>query len=225
MQEIRVLQGVAGVEQNDPRVARQVAALEQTAERRNQRSTFRTGQDALAAGQFGHGRDQFVVAYGDRRSVRLANRSQHEGVGEGQRHPQPGGRCVRIDRPLGRRRPRLPGIDHGPASVGLYGNQPWGRAFQPAQLVELAHGLPDGDEPYAAARGVEHGIRRLPVEGFGDLEPHGLLALHAVGLAHGGGVEPAVPCRALADQAPRIADQAVNLGDLGAVGPALRLDG
>src|SRR4029077_754490 len=68
--------------------------------------------------------------------------------------------------------------------------------------------------PGAAARRIEDRVRQGPAELFRKLEAHGLLALDAIGLLEGRGIEPAHRLLALGNDLGAIVDQAVHLVEL-----------
>src|SRR5262249_30652573 len=94
-----------------------------------------------------------------------------------------------------------------------------GRA-DPAELLELVEDLPHADDADAAAGGIDDRVGNLPAELLDDLDAHRLLALDAIGLAAGAGVQPAVTGRRFGEDPEDVADGAVHAVDVGAVDPA-----
>src|SRR5690606_41545100 len=80
-----------------------------------------------------------------------------------------------------------------------------------AEYLHYDHVLLIAYQAGTAAGRIEDRIRHLPAELLGEFQPHRLLALDAVGLLQGRGVEPPGGFPARADQLAAIVDQAVDL--------------
>ena len=152
---------------------------------------------------------QRLLAHRDRGPAGLPQRGQDQLVPDGGGHAQAAGARGRALPALGGLRSRLERAHDRRAALGLDGDHPRALGADQPERLELRERLPHADEARAAAGRVDDDVRQRPAEVLGELEPHGLLALDAVGLLERGDVEGAGLGRDLARDRAALVDQAV----------------
>ena len=184
------------------------------------RSAFGAQQQALFARDIVECSGNLLVGDCDGKTLALAHRAQNEKISDRLRHANPRSNRVRI---LPARRVLdavLEGPHHRCAALRLHRDHARALRADEADGLELGKSLPHADQAGAAAGRIEDHVGHVPAELLGKLQPHRLLALDAVGLLQGRGIEPADLCLALADDLAAIVDQTVDAVD----GRALQLD-
>ena len=111
----------------------------------------------------------------------------------------------------------LPGLDHRRAARRLDDDHARPLRADPADRLQFGKGLPHADDAGAAAGRIEDHVGDFPAELLGQLDPHRLFALDAIGLAQRRTVEPAERLFALGDEPAAIVDEAVDEEHLGAL--------
>src|SRR5439155_5532262 len=114
----------------------------------------------------------------------------------------------------------LKGAHDRRTALGLHDDHSGSLPSDPAQRFELVERLVHAHDAGAAAGRIDDDIRQAslaPTALLRQFDTHRLLAFLAVGLLERRDVEPTIARRLLADQAARVADQALHQRDLGTV--------
>ena len=158
-----------------------------------------------------------VVLDRDGEAAALAHRAQNEKIADRLRHADARSDGVRVLPARCVFGALLVGFHHRRAAGRLHRDHARAPCTDEADFFQFGERLPHADQSGAAASRIEDHIRYLPIELFGQLKSHGLLALDPVRLLQGGGIEPADFRFSFADDLAAVVDQAVDAVDRGAL--------
>src|SRR6266478_5267626 len=171
---------------------------------------FGANQEAFVPRDLVYGVGDGFVRHRNGEAIAFAHGPQDQEIPDRLRNPDAAGDGVGI---LEARRMLHAGLErphHRGAAGGLHGDHAGTFGADEADRFTFRKGLPHADQPGAAAGRIEDRVGQLPAQLLGELQPHGLLALDAIGLLEGRDVEPAYPLLSGADDLAAVVDQAID---------------
>ena len=195
--------------------------MEKLFEGRDAGRTFGGDEHAFLGGELNAGIDELFIAYGDGCAATVAHGFEDEEIAQRLGDAEAAGDSVGTVPKLAAGGALFEGADDWLAAGDLDRDHLGTLRADPSHLLHFGKGLPHADETDAAASGIEDDIGEAPAELFGELIAHGFLAFDSVGLFERADIEPALGIFAAGDDFGAIADEAIDQGDVRAVGFAL----